>query len=191
MLRSLNRVVGMLALPLLTVTALACQSPTDPDDQIDYDDVIDVTGNPNPIGAGPSTDGRTYRVQRNEQPDEIRPYDWYAQFGISIVFNQDALDDDVDVDFPVRLTQVQVKVLQATSGVPTPPTGSDAEHSEFASLGSSGSTFSAVGNAINMSFEIWYDLPSLRKEGIARVTLSFQDDDGVAFQKVEDIPIAP
>lgn len=191
MLRSVTRVTGAMALLLVTMPMLACQSPTDPDDTVDYDDVVDVSASPDPISAEPSTDGRTYRVPRNDQPDDILTFDWHAVFSVTVSFNQDALDDDVDVDFPVRLTSTTIAVKQASGGVVTPPTGSDAEHFDFAPVGASGNIFGGVGNPIDMTLEIWYDLPSLRKEGVVTVTFTFEDDDGVVFQKAEDILIAP
>lgn len=192
MLRDAIRVARAVALPLIAMSALACQNPTSADDVVDYDDVVDVAATPDPIIATESTDGRTYRVQRNEQPDEIRTFDWHAVFTVNIVFNQDALDDDVDLDFPVRLTATSFVVKQAAGGVVTPPpSGADQERYEYAPLSASGNMFSNVNVPINMTFETWYDLPSLRREAVVTATFSFQDDDGKTFQKVEDIRVAP
>lgn len=191
MLRSVMRVAGVAALAVVPLVSLACQSPTDADDVVDYDDVIEVTASPDPINAEPNTDGRTYRVPRNNLPDDILPFDWHAVFSVSVNFNQNALDDDVDVDFPVRLTSTTLVVKQAAGGVITPPTGSDTEHYDFAPLNASGNTFGAVNNPINMTLEVWYDLPSLRKEAVVTLTFTFQDDDGATFQKSQDIRVAP
>ncbi len=184
-------VVGAVALALVAMVSLACQSPTDPDETVDYDDVVDVSALPDPISADPSSDGRTYRVPRNNLPDEILPFDWHAVFSVTISFNQNALDDDVDVDFPVRLTATTLTVKQAVGGVITPPTGSDTEHYDFAPISASGNTFGAVSSPLNMSLEIWYDLPSLRKEAVVTVTFTFQDNDGATFQKAQEIRINP
>lgn len=192
MLRHAIRVGRATALPLIAMSALACQSPTSADDTIDYDDVVDVTSSPDPIIAETSTDGRTYRVTRNEQPDEIRTFDWHAVFTVTVVFNQDALDNDVDLDFPIRLTASSLAVKQAAGGVVTPPpSGGEAERYEYAPLSASGNMFSGVNAPVSLTFEIWYDLPSLRKEAVVTVTFAFQDDDGKTFQKVEDIRVAP
>lgn len=191
MLRRVIRVAGVVALALVAMVSLACQSPTDADDVVDYDDVIEVQASPDPISAEPNTDGRTYRVPRNNLPDEILPFDWHAVFSVSVRFNQNALDDDVDVDFPVRLTATTLVVKQAAGGVITPPTGSDTEHYDFAPLNASGNMFSAVNNPINMTLEVWYDLPSLRKEAVFTITFTFQDDDGTTFQKAADIRVNP
>ncbi len=191
MLRSVIRVAGVVALALVAMVSLACQSPTDADDVVDYDDVIEVQASPDPISAEPNTDGRTYRVPRNNLPDEILPFDWHAVFSVRIRFNQNALDDDVDVDFPVRLTATTLVVKQAAGGVITPPTGSDTEHYDFAPVNASGNTFGAVNNPISMTLEVWYDLPSLRKEAVVTLTFTFQDDDGATFQKAADIRVNP
>jgi hypothetical protein len=56
-----------------------CQNPTDPDDVVNFDEVVDVTASPDPIIAACQTSGRTYRVVRgNNQPDEILAYDWHT-----------------------------------------------------------------------------------------------------------------
>lgn len=191
MLRSVSRAASLSALALAAIAAVGCQSPTDADEAIEWEDVVDVNASPNPIFAGEATDGRTYRVTRNNQPDDVLKYDWHANFSVTVSFNQNALDDDVDVDFPVRLTSTSLAVKQASGGVITPPTGSDTEHYDFASSGASGNSFSAVGNAINISFEIWYDLPSLRREAVVTLTLAFADDDGATFQRTIDIQVAP
>jgi hypothetical protein len=191
MLRCLTRFAGVTALTFAAVSSLACQNPTEADDTIDYDDVIVVTSTPDPINAEPSTDGRTYRVTRNDQPDDILAFDWHAIFTVNVHFNSDALDDDIDVDFPVRLTSTSLVVKQAVGGVITPPTGSAAEHYDFAPVSASGNMFNAVDNPVSMTLETWYDLPSLRKEAVVIVTFSFVDDDGVVFQKAEEIRVAP
>lgn len=191
MLRSAVRAARVLSLLLVTMTTLACQSPTDADDVVDYDEVVDVTASPDPVSAGENTDGRTYRVARNDQPDDILAFDWHAVFSVNIVFNNDALDDDVDIDFPVRLTSTTLTVKQAVGGVITPPTGSDTEHWDFAPLSASSNMFSNTNSPVNMSFEVWYDLPSLRREAVITLTLSFLDDDGAVFQKVQEIRVAP
>ena len=169
-----------------------CQSPTDPDEAVDYDEVVDVTINPDPVAADTATGGRTYRVVRgNNQPDEILPYDWHAVFSVSMAFNGQALDEDVDVAFPVRITAVTLAVKQASGGIVTPPTGGDTEKSEFVTGGVTGNQFSAVNAPVGMSFEVWYDLPSQRREAVFTVLVTFVDDDGAGFQKSVDVRVAP
>ena len=42
-----------------------------------------------------------------------------------------------------------------------------------------------------MTFEVWYDLPSLRKEALVSVTLSLRDESGVTFTEVVPVKVAP
>jgi hypothetical protein len=187
----ITRVWGM---PVVVVALLttACQSPTDPDEVVDYDEIVDVSAAPDPIIADTSTGGRTYRVVRgNNQPDDILPYDWHAQFTTMISFNSQATNNDVDVDFPVRLAAATLTVKQASGGIVTPPTGSETEKFEFVTLGATGNQFAAVGSPQSLTFEVWYDLPSLRQEAVITVSYSFVDNDGTSFEKSVDIKVAP
>jgi hypothetical protein len=184
-------ITGCLGLLMLTMAATACQSPTSAS-SISYDDAIDATPSPNPIVAEASTDGRTYRIVRgNNQPDEIATYDWHAVFATIVTFNANATNQDVDVAFPVRLSSATLVVKQASGGIITPPTGSDKEYYEFVTLTASNNQFSGVSASSTLTFEAWYDLPSLRKEAVVTVTFSFVDDDSKTFQKIVDIKVAP
>jgi hypothetical protein len=172
--------------------AAGCQKPTDPDDTIDYDEVIDVTTSPNPILADADTGGRTYRIVRgNNQPDEIVPYDWHAIFSVATSFNDQAADDDVDIDFPVKITATTLSLKQASGGIITPPTGGETEKSEYVVLAVSNNEYSGVNNPITMTFEVWYDLPSLRREAVVQILFSFTDRDGTTFTKQIDARVAP
>ncbi|MGE3273948.1 MAG: hypothetical protein AB7O67_02475 [Vicinamibacterales bacterium] len=191
-MRRTVRAAGAAMMLAASVMVAACQSPTDPDDVVDYDEVVDVTVSPNPIVADTDTGGRTYRLVRgNNQPDDILPYDWHVVFSPVVTFNSQADDDDVDIQFPVKLSSTALVVKQASGGIVTPPTGSDTEHYEFVTLSASGNQFSAAGAGISMVIEAWYDLPSLRREAVITMTFTFVDDDGVAFQKVADLTVAP
>jgi hypothetical protein len=172
--------------------AAGCQKPTDPDDTIDYDEVIDVTTSPNPVIADTDTGGKTYRVVRgNNQPDEILPYDWHAVFSVATSFNNQATDDDVDIDFPVKITATTLSVKQASGGIITPPTGGETEKSEYVVVGVSNNEYSGVNSPINITFELWYDLPSLRREAVVQIAFSFSDRDGTTFTKQVDARVAP
>ena len=76
-------------------------------------------------------------------------------------------------------------------GIITPPTGSETEHSEYVTLGASGNSMPAVGSSIALTFEIWYDLPSQRKEAVVQVVYSFEDADGTQFTKQVSVTVAP
>jgi|SRR5687767_7806132 hypothetical protein len=177
---------------LLVVLAAGCQSPTDPDDVVQFDDAVDVSVSPNPIVADTATGGRAYRVVRgNNQPDEILPYDWHAVFSATLSLNANATNDDVDVSFPIRITATTVAVKQASGGIVTTPTGGETEKFEFVISGSSGNSIAAINSPVSTTFEIWYDLPSLRREAVVTVAFSFVDDDGATFTKSVDFNVAP
>jgi hypothetical protein len=170
----------------------ACQSPTDPSDDVDYTEAVDITASPDPIEADTSTGGKTYRVVRgNNQPDELLPYDWHAVFTSGLVLNDKATDSDLDIDFPVRITGATLTVKQATGGIITPPSGSEKEAFEYVPLNASGNSFAAVGSPLSMTFEVWYDLPSLRRESVVTLTFAFVDNDGTSFQESVDFRVAP
>ena len=188
----IRRVVSMWLLALATGLAMGCQSPTDPDNAIQYNEVVDVTATPDPIIADTSTGGRTYRIVRgNNQPDEILPYDWHAVFSVTSAFNSKATDKDIAIKFPVRVTATTLTVKQASGGIVTPPTGSETEKFEFVTLNATGNQMSGVNSPISLTFEVWYHLPSLRKEAVINLAFSFVDDDGTTFQKTVDLKVAP
>lgn len=181
--------IGMLAM-------VGCESPTSPDDDDDdsNDTIVDLVTHPDPIIAEAAT-GRTYRVVRgNNQPDDILAYDWRAVFTLDITVNSNALDDDFDIVFPVTLKSTSVGVRQATGGIATPPVSGDAEHSEYAILATTGNTISAANGTISVTFEVYYDLPNLRKEALIDLTLSFTDSDSdgaKSFSRMASLQVAP
>ena len=181
-----------IAVLLSALAAVGCQNPTDPTDTIRFDEAVDIAANPDPITADDRTGGRTYRLVRgNNQPDDILAYDWHTAFSANISLNANADDDDLDIDYPVRVVATTLTIKQATGGIVTPPSGSDSEKFEFVTLSASGNQFNGINTPITLSFEAWYDLPSLRKEAIVQVSASFVDDDGSTFQKTVDVKVAP
>jgi hypothetical protein len=178
-----------LILPILAGAA-ACQSPTDPDDTPSVDDFLVATASPSPTTGIESTDGRTYRVVRgNNQPDDILAYDWKTTFSVSVTLNDKADDDDY-LTFPVDLTTATVTVKQASGGIVTTPTGGDTEHSEYL-VSATSNRFGAVNTSNTLTFDVWYDLPSLRREALITVQLTFKDTDGVTFSKSIDVLVSP
>jgi hypothetical protein len=167
----------------------ACQSPTKPD-SLEVDDFLEVSATPNPTTATASTDGLTYRVVRgNNQPDDILAFDWKTSFSVTATLNSKADDKDV-LEFPVDLTAVTLAVKQASGGIVTPPTGGEVEHFTYVTQ-ASGNRYETASSSLTISFEVWYDLPSLRKEALVTVTLAFQDKDGQTFTKSVDVRVAP
>jgi len=156
-----------------------------------FDEAVDVSVSPNPTVADTATGGRSYRVVRgNNQPDEILAYDWHAVFSTSMAFNAQATSDDVDVAFPIRITATTIAVKQASGGIVTTPTSGDTEKYEFV-IAAGGNSVSGVDATVGTTFEVWYDLPSLRKEAVITVAFTFVDDDGASFQKSVDFNVAP
>jgi len=187
----MTRFVTVVFLFASILAAAGCQSPTDPDDALEIDDFLDMSVTPNPATAEASTDGRTYRVVRgNNQPDDILAYDWHSAFTVTATLNGEA-DDEDGVEFPVDLTSVTVQVKQASGGIITPPPTGEAEYSFPLISQVSGNRFASANSSVQVGVEVWYDLPSLRKEAIATVNLAFKDDDGQTFTKAYDVRIAP
>jgi len=169
----------------------ACQSPTDPDDTLDVDDVLDLSLSPSPAVATEATDGRTYRVVRgNNQPDEILPFDWTTTFTVTATLNSNASDEDANIEFPVDITSVAVLVKQASGGIVTPPSGGEAEH-YFSVTEASANRYASANSSVSIKLDVWYDLPSLRREALITVTMNFQDNDGQSFSKAYDVRVAP
>jgi len=174
------------------LSAAACQNPNEPSDTIDYSEALEITVDPDPIVADGATGGKLYRVVRgNNQPDEMLPYDWHAVFSSTLLLNSNANSDDLDLDFPVRITGATLAVKQATGGIITPPSGSETEKFEYVPLAASGNQFAAINSPISLTFEVWYDLPSLRKECVMTLTYGFVDNDGTSFQRIVDFKVAP
>lgn len=181
----------LLVVCLLPLMLAGCQSPTDPDETLDVDDILDLSVTPNPALASAATDGRTYRVIRgNNQPDEILAYDWLTSFVVTATLNANADDNDIDLEFPIDLTSVSVAVKQASGGIVSPPSGGDAEH-YFHLTEASSNRYASVNTSVNIKLDVWYDLPSLRKEALITVTMNFQDADGQSFTKSYDVRVAP
>lgn len=187
----MTRIVNIFVLSAGVLCLAACQSPTSPDDVLDVDDILDVSVTPNPAVAGPSTDGRTYRVVRgNNQPDEILPFDWFTTFTITATLNSNANDDDADLEFPVDLTSVAVVVKQASGGIVTPPSGGESEHYFYATEASA-NRYAGANSSVTIKLDVWYDVPSLRREALVTVNMNFQDADGKSFSKSYDVRVAP
>jgi hypothetical protein len=182
---------------VVAVAASACQGPTDPDDtdDIGVDDFVISTIVPDPVVATASQ-GHTYRVViGNNQPDEIREYDWFAEFRTNITIT-DAIkdvfdDDDDDFQFPITITSTSVTMAQAAGGILSPPTNGQTEYYEAVLVGSTSNRFPDVNMTVGLTFDVWYDMPNLRKEAIATITVAFKDDDGRTFQKVITATVAP
>ena len=192
MIRSRRSAALVLAGAIAGLSAAGCQNPTDPGTTVNYSEALDITVDPDPIVADGATGGKLYRVVRgNNQPDEMLAYDWHAVFSSKLSLNDKATDEDLDLDFPVRITGATLTVKQATGGIISPPSGSDTEKFEYVPLTASSNQFGAINSPITLTFEVWYDLPSLRKESVVTLTYAFVDNDGTSFQRIVDFKVAP
>jgi hypothetical protein len=184
------RTTPKLAAALLAAAAAwGCQSPTEADDTSTEEFVV-TSLSPDPVtAAGPT--GRFYTfVPTNSQPNEQREYDWRSSFRLGVSLNSHATDDDVNLEFPVKITTATVRVQQASGGIITPPTGSDQEHYE-ADFRATSNTMSAVDQAVSLDFDVWYDLPNLRREALVTVALTFTDNESRSFSRAVEVRIAP
>lgn len=188
-----RQVVSVFMVAAFAAAGAACESPTDPDDvdQIGVDDFVESQVTPDPIVAATS-DGRTYRVVRgNNQPDEILAYDWLASFQVAVTITEAVEDEDLDLEFPLTITAATVKIEQASGGIVNPPTGGQVEYHESILRSTSSNRFDGPNTTNTLAFDVWYDLPSLRKEAVVTMTIGFKDNDGRTFQKVTTANIAP
>jgi len=178
-----------LAAVLLGWAALGwgCQSPTDTSATTTTDFIV-ATVAPSPTTASGPT-GRFYTfIPSNNQPSEQREYDWRSSFTANVTLNTPG--KDVTVTFPVKITSATVKVQQATGGIITPPTGTDSEHYEF-EFTTSSNQFPSAGSSVNMNFNVWYDLPNLKREALMTLSLAFTDNDGRGFSKTVEVQVSP
>lgn len=168
--------VGVLAVCAATVLS-GCQSPTEPDDVIVVDDFVEASQSPNPAEAG-GGDGRTYEKPQAELPSLFLPYDWKVRFGVTLLVNSTAEDEDLSLKFPIDITSVNLVVQQCSSGIVIPPSG-DAIYAAHDVVASTGASFGGVNSTHTMTLDVWYDLPNGRKEACIDVTvgLKWKNDD--------------
>ena len=138
-----------------------CSSPTDPSATTAK---VDLTANPNPTSALPSS-GVTYTIVGDAtHPDQIKQYPWQTQFNVN-------MSETAGVGLDI--TSISVKVQQATSGIITPPTNGEIEHYQFTSQ-SAGNRLEGHGQAV-VGFNVWYALPNLGREAVVTVIVTFLD----------------
>ncbi|HET9317603.1 MAG TPA: hypothetical protein VFQ51_18565 [Vicinamibacteria bacterium] len=176
-----------LAIAAIAAAALACQSPTDPNATVD---LIDATVAPDPAtAAGPT--GRFFTIEKTDEPDEVREYDWRASFSVTVRLTEDANKESVGLDLPLDITSATVTVQQASGGIVTPPTGTEKEHYDFVITSSTTNRLTGVGATATMTFDVWYDLPNLRREALVNVSVGFADDGTLRFTEVVPVKVAP
>jgi hypothetical protein len=97
----------------------------------------------------------------------------------------------VDFEFPVTLTSATLKVQQASGGIVSPPTGGEIEHYDSVTSQVTGNEFPGANSQLSMYFDVWYDLPNLRKEALITVTLTFADENSKSFTKNVQVRVNP
>jgi hypothetical protein len=186
------RVTTLLLTGLAALSLSGCQKTDSTDTTLKVDDFVESTTTPaTPAADGPGT-GKTYRVVRgNNQPDDILEYKYHVVFSTTTTINNHATDSSVKLSFPVTLSSATVKVQQASGGIVNPPTGGDVEHYEYVTS-ASGNTIGAVNGAITITYEIWYTLPSGRREALVTEALNFTDDSSTpkTFTKTVNVQLA-
>jgi len=163
------------------IACVGCQSPSSSSSTTSVDDYVAASYSPDPAIATPSK-GVTYRVVRgNNQPDDILEYQYTTIFTANVTITSNP--SDVSLTFPVTVTAVTGKVEQASGGIVTPPTGTDVEHYQSVILSSSASSFSNTGVSVQMTFQVWYSLPSGGKECVITESVAMKDKDGKTLTK--------
>jgi hypothetical protein len=190
-MRKLGSNLGHYVAVIAAALALAgCQRPTSSTETTKVDDFVDSSA-PSSLAANASTDGRSYRVTRNNESDLIVAYQFKTSFAVTVSVNSNASAKKYDLTFPLTLSAASVKVNQASGGILTPPTGGDVERSEFVIAQASGNKFAAVNTGLTMNFDVWYTMPSQQKEALITVSFNMVDDDGKAFTKTVTINVTP
>jgi hypothetical protein len=171
------------------IACVGCQSPTSSSSTTSVDDYVASSASPDPATASASS-GVTYRVVRgNNQPDDILDFKYTTTFTANVTITSNP--SDVSLTFPVTVTSVSGKVEQASGGIVTPPTGGDVEHYQSVILSSSGSSFSGTGASIQVTFQVWYSLPSGGRECLVTESVALKDKDGKTFTKDVKVRVAP
>jgi hypothetical protein len=178
------------AIAVGAVLTTGCQRPTAASDTTSVDDFVDASA-PAAVTAGTSTDGRTYRVARNNESDLIVPYQFRTSFPVTLTLNGNAGSTTYDLSFPVTLNAVTVKVNQASGGIVTPPTTGDPERSDFVVTQASGNKFAGANTSVTMNIDVWYTMPSQQKEALITVTFNLTDAALKTFAKTATINVAP
>ena len=183
----MSRTIHSLPLLLVALALGSCQSPSDPNETVD---LIEASVSPDPAtSVGPT--GRFYTIEKTDEPDEVREYDWHATFTVTVRLTEDANKEDVGLDLPLDINSATVAVQQASGGIVTPPTGTEKERYDFVISNSSSNRLTAVGSTVSMTFDVWYDLPNLRREALVNVSLGFADDGTYRFTEVVPVKVAP
>lgn len=174
-----------LLLAVASMTCAGCQSPTEPTD-LDY---FEVTAPDSVSASGPS--GRTYTIPATDtEPSKTKEYPWVARITVSIRITPDASNKDGKLEFPVKITGTDRSVSPASGGIVVPPpTGTQVYH-EIVPFANN-NVFNAVNDVINITYDVYYDLPGGGREALVTLNFSFLDDDNNSLSESKQIKVNP
>ena len=153
----------------------ACQeTPLAPTDETPQD-AVEIFTVPEPVYAVPST-GVTFM-----HGDDVRDYAFLASFDLILRANPDN-------GFAISVASDSLVLQQIlTSPVEGPGGGVDRERYQHQSRDAGAAL--GPGGEISRGFDVWYTLPSGRRETIITVTLDFVDDRGVEFTRTHQVRV--
>ena len=89
----------------------------------------------------------------------------------------------------MTITSVTARVQQAVGGIVSPSTGGEAEHYESLLTSATANKWTAVDQTITLTMDVWYSLPSGKKDSLVTVTATLTDDDGMTFSKTIEVVV--
>jgi hypothetical protein len=170
----------LILLPLAATFGLGgCSSPTSSSPTFD----VALTADPDPAnGTGPT--GVTYKVTNADDTVSTYEYDWRTIFTVRI---------QEKAGLALDITQLNATVQQATGGIVIPPSGGEQVYYKFSSS-SSVNHVNANGTA-DVGFDVFYDLPNLKREALVTVSFAFKytdsNDQDYTYTKTLDVRVAP
>jgi hypothetical protein len=166
--------------PLLAVAWLGgCSSPTSSSPTFD----VALTANPDPATAtGPT--GVMYKVTNPDDTVSYYEYDWRTLFTVTATEKAGMVLD---------IIQLNAVVQQATGGIVIPPSGGEQVYYKFSSSAAT-NHINAKGSA-DVGFDVFYDLPNLKREALVTVSFTFKytdkDSNEYTYAKTLDVKVAP
>ena len=154
----------------------ACQeTPLSPTDVAG--DVVVISAAPDPAYAEPSS-GVTFEVN-----GEVREYAFLASFDL-------ILEADPDLEVGIVVTSDNLVIQQQLSVIPDGP-GGGVDRERYTYESRSAGDRMEPGGRTTREFDVWYTLPRGGREAFINVTLSFEDDYGVAFERTHRVWMRP
>lgn len=165
--------LGLLAAGL---SLSACQeTPLSPTDV--SSDVVVISAAPDPAYAEPSS-GVTFEVN-----GEVREYAFLASFDL-------ILEADRDLEVGIVVTSDNLVIQQQLSVIPDGP-GGGVDRERYTYESRSAGDRMEPGGRTTRAFDVWYTLPRGGREAFINVTLNFEDDYGVAFERTHRVWMRP